>query len=195
VDIDVNWFFGSDILPTQPMALQDYTSKNIHHTATFIQQQAQHLEEHGWYQQVQQLKPCIETNIPNHVLVGKKDKRRIKACQYSGKQMKRFSPLPYSPDLMRMKTVDKLLTMIIRRMQKQEEEEEVTNDLRRKLQHIGIDLPSDIDGSKLVRKTNKQALVAMTKEEMRTGSLRQTFQDNIIKEAMAAGNKEKARRI
>jgi hypothetical protein len=141
------------------------------------------------------LKQCIETDTPNHALVEKIDKRRIKACQCSGKQLKRYGSLPYSPELMQMKTVEKLLTMIIRQTQRPGEEEEATNDLRGKLKRIGIDLPPDVDGCKLVRKTNKQELVAITKEEMRTGTLRQTFQDNVINDTLAAVNKEKARKI
>jgi hypothetical protein len=195
VDVETQWFFGSDILPTPPIALRDYTSKNIHQTAPFIVAQAQHLEEHQWDQHVKELKKCIKTNTPNHELVEKIDRRRIQACQYAGRRLKKYGPVPYSPELMHMKTTDKLLTMIIRRMQRPEEEEEATEDLRRKLQRIGIDTPHDIDGCKLMRKTNKQALVAMTKAEIRTGTMRQTFQDNAINEALAAGNKEKARRI
>jgi hypothetical protein len=36
VDVDITWFFGSDTIPVQPMALRDYTTKNIHQTAPFI---------------------------------------------------------------------------------------------------------------------------------------------------------------
>jgi hypothetical protein len=59
----------------------------------------------------------------------------------------------------------------------------------------GVELPSDIEGYKLLRKTNRQELVATIKAEVRTGTARQAFQDAAIQEAKERGDKEKARRI
>jgi hypothetical protein len=88
VNVDITWFFGSDTIPIQPMALRGYTTKNIHQTARFIITQDQHLSDHGWYQQVKRLQQCIKNNTPSHELVESIDKRRIEACQYSGKRLK-----------------------------------------------------------------------------------------------------------
>jgi hypothetical protein len=68
-------------------------------------------------------------------------------------------------------------------------------ELQQKLQGAGVILPQDDEGYKLLRKTNRQELVTKIKEEVRTGKLRQAFQDRAIQDAHAAGNKEKARRI
>jgi hypothetical protein len=133
VDVDITWFFGSDTIPIQPMALRNYTTKNIHQTAQFITTQAQHLSDHRWYQQVIKIQQCIKTNTPHHELVEKADKRRIEACQYyAGKRLKNYGPIPYSPELMKMKTVDKILTMIIRRMNNQDEDQETMHNLQQK---------------------------------------------------------------
>jgi hypothetical protein len=130
VDVDTNWFFGLDILPPQPMALRDYTAKNFHQMAIFIMHQAHHLKDHGWFRQVKNLQQCIEQNKPNHTLVEKVDHRRINACQYSRNPLKRYGPILYSPELMRMKTVIKLMSIIIQRMHyRPDEDEESTHDL------------------------------------------------------------------
>jgi hypothetical protein len=113
VDVNTTWFFGSDTIPHQQMAVRDYNSKNIHQTAPFITGQYKHLDDHGWFQHVQQIQQCIKTNTPNHELVERADNRRIEACQNSGKRLKRYGPTPYSPQLIQMKLVDKVTAMII----------------------------------------------------------------------------------
>jgi hypothetical protein len=195
VDVDIVRFFGSDTLPTQPMALRDYNSKNIQQTAPFINHQAYHLETHGWFHKVKQIRQCITNNTPDHNMVEKADKRRISACQYAGKKLKRYGTIPYSPELIRMKTIDKLTTIIIRRMQKQDEDQETLQDLKHKLQHVGVTLPLVIEDYKSLRKNNRKEMVTMIKSEIKHGTVRHDYQTMAIEEAEKAGNKEKARRI
>jgi exonuclease III len=99
VDFHTCQLFGSDTLPLPPIALRDYQSKNIHQTAIFIQEQFQHLDDHQWLSQIQELQQCITNNTPNHELANKLDRRRIAACQYAGGKLKRYGPTPYSPAL------------------------------------------------------------------------------------------------
>jgi hypothetical protein len=195
-DVDVNWFFGSDIIPNQTMATRDYTTKNIHQTAPFINAQAKHLQEHGWFQQIKQVQQCIVTNTPNHSLTECVDNRRIAACQYSGNRLKTFRPIPYSPDLIRMKTIEKVITMIMRRLRHEEEDDQdMLEDLQDRLQRMGVELQHDMEGYKVLRKKNRQEMVSMIKDEVRTGAVKQSFQDKAIQEALERGDKEKARRI
>jgi hypothetical protein len=86
--------------------------------------------------------------------------------------------------------------MIIRRLLRhQNDEQEILEDLQMKLRTAGIEPPQDIEGYKLLWKTNRQELVKMIKEEVRTGSARQAFQDAAIQEAKARGDKDNVRRI
>jgi hypothetical protein len=139
-------FFGSDTLPLQPMALRDYTAKNIQQTAPFINKQEQYLSEHNWDKQVRAIQQCIQTNTPDHELVEKVNKRRIEACQYSGRRLKKYGTIPYSPELMKLRTVDKIITMIIRRMKNQDEDQETMEDLQTKMRMTGVQVPPDIKG-------------------------------------------------
>jgi hypothetical protein len=195
VDVDTIWFFGSETIPLQRMSLRDYTTKSIHHTAQFITKQYEHLEDHGWLEKIPKIQQCIRTGRPNHELVEGVDKKRIEACQYAGRKLKRYGPIPYSPELMQMKMVDKVINMIIRRLKHQEEYADSLEDLQQKLRVAGVEIPQDLEGYQSLRRTNKQALTKAIKEELRTGNLRQKFQDEAIKDALARGNKEKARRI
>jgi hypothetical protein len=113
VDFSTRDFFGSDNLTLPPVALRDYCSKNIHQTATFIQDQHQHLEDHAWFRQVKELQQCIEKQEPNHTLANTLDRRRIIACQYAGRKLKRYGPTPYSPALIKQKAICQLLKIVV----------------------------------------------------------------------------------
>jgi hypothetical protein len=84
VDFHTRELFGSNTIPLPPIALRDYCSKNIHQTAAFIQDAHEHLEDHAWFSQIQELQQHMDRNKPNHILADKLDCRRILACQYAG---------------------------------------------------------------------------------------------------------------
>jgi hypothetical protein len=90
IDFLTRELFGSDTNTLPPIALRDYCSKNIHQTASFIQDQHQHLTDHEWFAQIQELQKHMECNEPNHTLANKLDRRRILACQYAGRKLKRY---------------------------------------------------------------------------------------------------------
>jgi hypothetical protein len=164
VDVDTIWFFGSETIPLQRMSLRDYTTKSIHHTAQFITKQYEHLEDHGWLEKIPKIQQCIRTGRPNHELVEGVDKKRIEACQYAGRKLKRYGPIPYSPELMQMKMVDKVINMIIRRLKHQEEYADSLEDLQQKLRVAGVEIPQDLEGYQSLRRTNKQALTRPSKK-------------------------------
>jgi hypothetical protein len=59
---------------------------------------------------------------------------------------------------------------------------------KQKMRMAGVQLPPDIESCRLLRKSNRRELVSMVKEEIRTGTRQQEFQESAIKEAMAEGN-------
>jgi hypothetical protein len=93
------------------------------------------------------------------------------SCQYSGKRLKKYGPIPYFPELMKMKTIDKILTMIIHWMKNQDDDQETMQDLQQNLRRTGVQVPTEIEGCKLLRKNNRKELVTLIKEEVRTGTM------------------------
>ena len=195
IDVDTNTFFGSDTIPLAPASTRDYCSKNIHQTAPFINEQAQHLEDHNWFSQIAELQRCIDTDTPNHALAEKLDKRRIEACLYSGKKLKRYGPVPYSPEVIKLKTIDKLLRCLISKRSAPEDDLETINMLRLKLDHLGVMVPNDLQELKNLQKANRKVQLATAKDEVKSRNQRRTFQDELAAEALAAGDKERARKI
>jgi hypothetical protein len=195
VDLLTRDLFGSETLPLSPIALRDYCLKNIHQTVPFIQEQHQHLEDHAWFQQIKDLQQCIDDHKPNHTLANKLDRRRIAACQHAGSKLKRYGPTPYSPALIKQKTICQLLKIAMNRWSNGMIKEEIIEDIKQKLQDMGIQLPEDHEGCKQVKKAQTQELKRMMQEETQNNAKRQEFHEEMITKASNAGDKERAQRI
>jgi hypothetical protein len=195
VDFHTRDLFGVDTLVLPPIALQDYCSKHLHQTAAFIQDQYQHLEDHTWFSQIKTLQECIHRKKPNHTLANKLDKRRIEACQYAGRKLKRYGPTPYSPALIKQKTICQLLKLVVHRHKIGMAKDETTLDIYRKLKDIGITTPKDQAECQQVYKNHIRELTVMMNKETQNNTKRQEFQDELINQAIHSGDKDRANRI
>jgi hypothetical protein len=153
------------------------------------------LEDHTWFSQIKSLRECIYQNEPNHILANKLDKRRIAACQYAGRKLKRYGPTPYSPALIKQKTICQLLKIVVHRHKSGTADDETTTDIYRKLKDIGITTPEDQAGCQQIYKSHIKELTVMMKEETHSNIRRQEFQDGIINQAIQSGDKDRANRI
>jgi len=195
MDVDTSSFFGSDTIPMAPISARDYCSKNVHQTVPFINEQAKHLEDHDWFNQIEALSACISNNTPDHDLAEKLDRRRIDACLASGNKLKRYGVVPYSPELIRLKTIDKLFRLLLRHKRTEHADPHTLSMLQEKLSRAGVVVPDDAEECKRLQKANRSVLLATSKEELKSNQNRQVFQDALVAEALAAGDKQKAKKI
>jgi hypothetical protein len=137
----------------------------------------------------------MDANQENHELAETLDRCRIMSCQYAGKQLKKYGHIPYSPEIIRLKIIDKWIRKIIHRMQITDNTDEILQLWRQKISETGIDIPNDLDNCKRIQKANRCEMITTINEELKHLHQRQTFQNELIEKAIQAINKEKAQRL
>ncbi len=117
------------------------------------------------------------------------DRRRIAACQYAGKHLKRYPAPPWSPELARLRTINCLLRLAIHiKLHPHEDCTDAMQVWESKLGFIGVDVPDSVEDCKKFRAENLKALRALEKSEMQTASNRHKHQESKIAAYTDAGN-------
>lgn len=196
IDVDTHLLFGSHTVPVPPMNAREYTSKHIHNTHKYFQHMTDHLTQHNWYNKIQQLQDCITTNTRDDTLANDLDDRRITACQWAGKHLKRYPAPPYSPELTRLRNINSLLRIAIRQKKCPDEDSSAAlANLQAKLGRVGIHIPESLEDCQRFQRENLKVLRAKETEEMKDAKARRQHQEEKIKAYTDAGNNDAAKAI
>ena len=189
LDVNTELFFGTATIPLAPMSARDYTSKQVHNTPRYFELMNDHLEDHGWFNQVKKLQQCISSDKANHNLAEKIDRRRIAACLYTGRRLKKYPKAPWSPELVRLRNINCLLKVAIHQKLCPEEDcSEAMKIISDKLGSIGVDIPDQLDDMKKFQRENLKVLRATEAEEMKDSKARRSFVEDKIAAYTDAGN-------
>ena len=187
MDVDTAMFFGSNTIPTK-YSTRTLNSRRIHQIEPYFQHLEKHLEDHNWYEQIEELRGCMANGQSNHQLAEKLDRRRIAGCVYAEGRLKRYPKPPYSPEIARLRSIDSILALSIRQFYKpQDDYREIMDKLLLKLGSIGMDMPPTLEVARNLRKQNLKNLRAMEKDECLYSTNRRKFQNSLIDNYDQAG--------
>ena len=196
LDVDTSMFFGSDTTPLPPMNARDYTSKHIHNTHQYFQHMTDHLDQHQWYTKIAALQECITNNHRNDSLANDLDHRRIQACHWAGKNLKRFPAPPWSPAIAKLRNINSILRLAIHmKLNPHEDCEHAMETRQAKLGSIGITIPDDVDDCRRFQRENLKVLRATEKQEIQSSQARQKHQEAKIQEYVDCGNEAAAKAV
>jgi hypothetical protein len=138
LDLSTNHLFGDTIRPLQPIQYRDISSKRIHQIEPYFKHKDTHLSDHHWYSQIDTLQAGMDEDIPDHHLAEKLYQRLLTACRYAGSRLQRYPPAPYSPDIVRMRNIYRLLKLAITQFTSKYDHSKEIDDTIDKLGHIGF---------------------------------------------------------
>ena len=183
IDVDESLFFGNKTRPPVGPPPRLYNSKNPTMTKDYFAHMKEHLEEHNWFTRVQELQQCINHNTPNDALAENLDQRRIAACKYTEKRLKKYPSAPFSPELRDMRIISKYLRAVIQCLAHPGEEwEEVLLDHKAKLDHLGMKCPDTLEACRECLKDHLKTLKATEKTERQSRPSRKAHQETLIKQ-------------
>ena len=196
IDVNESLFFGNATIPPPSMNQRAYNSKNIRQTKKYFEHMQKHLDDHNWFNQIQELQQCIVTNTPNDALAETLDRRRIAACQYTEKQMTIYPQTPYSPAIARLRKINQYLKAVVQCLAHPGDDwAEALDDHRAKLALLHVSVPQTLDDCRILLKENTKALRSTEAEERKGAPTRKQFQEAQIAEYMDTGKEEAAKII
>ena len=196
LDVNTALFFGSTTTPLAPLNARDYTSKHIHNTHKYIGHLEDHLQHHKWFQKIQELKQCMDSNNRNDLLAEDLDQRRIHGCTFAGKQLKRYPAPPWSPELARLRNINSILLMSIRMKLFPEDDCCEAMEIRQaKLGSVGITIPETVEDCKKFQRENLKTLRATEAAELQNAKTRKNHQEATIAAYTDSGDTQGAKII
>ena len=196
VDVNESLFFGNATVPPPTMNHRAYNSKNIKQTKSYFEHMKKHLEDHNWFNLIQDLKQCMANNTPNPALAENLDRRRIAACQYTENQMTIFPREPYSPELARLRQIHRYLKALVQCLAHPSDDWiDVITSHQSKLELLHVPIPAGLDECRTLLKEMTKALRSTEAAERKGAPTRRKFQEVKIAAYMDAGNEEAAKII
>jgi len=113
VDFDTAKLLGGKPTFANAKASRDINSKKCHQIPIYFKHWIKHLEKHKFFQQLEELQKCIDTDTPNDRLAQKLDHRFQRSAKHAGKKCPQYPRTPYSPKTAKMRNVCQLLRQAI----------------------------------------------------------------------------------
>ena len=194
IDVDTRLFFGSATVPMPSLHARDYNSQNIKQTVPYFESLQQHLDSHNWFERIKQLQQCIDTNSRDDALADDLDRRRIAATRYAGSKLKKFPKVPWSPEVVRLRTINELITMKIHQLKCPDDDCSSKLDaLQSKLGSYQVELPETVNDCYRFKNANLKVLRTTEANEMQDPKLRRKHQEAAIAAHTDNGNTEVAK--
>jgi hypothetical protein len=193
LDLDTILFFGNGNPSVAKMEHRDLVSKRAHQIQPYFEKVVAHLEEHNWFERIAILRQCMNSGEPNHQLAESLDKIRIQACQCSAKRLKRYPPVPYSPDIARFRNIEHLLRLKRHSFTSRRNHEA---SILRRLEQLGepnFHLPTTKEDCEKLLKATQKDLRRMEKEERNTAKRRRQHQQDLQASYWEADNAKAAK--
>jgi rubrerythrin len=179
LDLDTNLFFGNNIPPVTKMEQRDLVSKRAHQIKPYFDKVVAHLEENNWFEKIAMLRQCMESGEPNHELAESLDNIRIQACQQSARRLKRYPPIPYSPEIARMRNIEHLLRLQRHQLTSEQDHKESIQRRLAQLNEPNFHLPGNKENCERLLKATQKDLRRMEKEERETAKRRRQHQQEL----------------
>jgi len=179
LDLDTNLFFGNNIPPVTKMEQRDLVSKRAHQIKPYFDKVVAHLEENNWFEKIAMLRQCMESGEPNHELAESLDNIRIQACQQSARRLKRYPPVPYSPEIARMRNIEHVLRLQRHQLTSEQDHEESIQRRLAQLNEPNFHLPGNKENCERLLKATQKDLRRMEKEERETAKRRRQHQQEL----------------
>jgi hypothetical protein len=195
VDFSTNHLFGDNIRPLAPISARDISTKKPHQLEPYFQHKHKDLEQHQWYTQIKDLQDKFDDDIEDNQLAEKLYTRLYKACQYAGERLKPFPPAPYSPAVVKMRTIQSLLRLAITQYTSQYDFTETLEEIRGKLDSAGFELPPSLDECRRALDKHNKEFKAIIREETRTKQQRREHLEQLIATRDSNGDTDKAKII
>ena len=84
MDIATAQCFGSNTTPLQPLQLRGLSTKRSHQIVPYFQTKRKHLDDHNWFEKLEEVREGIKQNTPNNALAKDLYKQIIAALIHAG---------------------------------------------------------------------------------------------------------------
>ncbi|CAB9530719.1 expressed unknown protein [Seminavis robusta] len=190
IDVDTDLFFGDDPQVLVRKQARDIISTKAHQIGPYFDNKHQHLEDHNWFEQIKTLQQHMRDNIPNHTLAEQLYDRLLTACIYAGKRLPKYRDAPYSPELVRLRTIKDLLNTVYSHMTTNIDLSDQIENIRNKLDSVGYDLPTSVEECKKAQRQATKDFTTAMKEELKNKPLRKAHLKQLIKDAREKEDKK-----
>jgi hypothetical protein len=144
VDLYTSMLFGSSIQPLAPMQLRDISTKRVHQIPPYFQFKNEFLTDANWYEQITLLETKMNTGTCDDNLAEHLYQQLIWSCQAAGSKLKPYFHAPYSPDIERMRKIQKFLKVYIKSLTSPIEMSFQLDECKAKLGSLGVDAPDTL---------------------------------------------------
>jgi hypothetical protein len=192
VNFSTSALFGNTHRALLPMELRDISTKRIHQTAPYFEFKDKHLSDHKWYKGIDELQDAVDSDTPNHDFAEKLYKRLCSSCQFAGSRLKRYPGAPYSPELSRMRTIQRLLQLTISQYTSKYDLTTEIEETSIKLSSFGYTLPNTLADCWAALSQQIKEIKKTTREEDKSRKLRNQHLEKLIEAHDQNGNKKEA---
>ena len=192
VDFDTVKLLGGTPTFSSKMASRDINSKKYHQIPTYFKHRIKHLENHKFFQQMEELQKCMDTDTPNHRLAQKLDHRFQRSAKHAGNKCPRYPRAPYSPAIAKMRNICQLLRQAVTQLTHSYDMSEAIQATRDQAGSLDYVLPTTLADCETALKDKKKELVEAEKQEIKDAVLRRKHQDEMIAGYLDEGKKEHA---